>query len=339
MSYKMADERRTAGVESIGGLGILNHRPTEWFLFDGDRLVVSAGLLVVVAALLWGAVLTGLAPLAEPTPILFLLFALIGGNFTLITIVVSISQFVLARHLESPGEIRDRLKEIVGYRREVGEVTRQRVLPVTPRGFTLLLFRSIERDAEALRAVEWEPDNPDLEGEIEAPAAELSAHASHVIGLLEDRDVGVRNALFATLNANYSRFFYDAYRLRAEHEAELPEGVTDHLRRLEKHVEQVDVARRYFKTVFIQSELSSLTRLLLYVGPPIQIVSVVLMLAYTAPSDALLIRPALPVVIPLVVTAGFAPFALLTAYLLRLATVVERTAVMYPFAAGDEEAE
>jgi hypothetical protein len=35
------------------------------------------------------------------------------------------------------------------------------------------------------------------------------------------------------------------------------------------------------------------------------------------------------------VTAGFAPFALLTSYLLRLATVVERTALMYPFSATE----
>jgi len=32
-----------------------------------------------------------------------------------------------------------------------------------------------------------------------------------------------------------------------------------------------------------------------------------------------------------VVTAGFAPIVLLTAYILRLATVVHRTAAMYPF--------
>ncbi|NIS33534.1 MAG: hypothetical protein GWN07_23650, partial [Actinobacteria bacterium] len=70
-------------------------------LLTGSRLWVTAGVLAVVAGLLWGAVLTGLAPMAERTPILFLLFALISGNVTLITIVVSISQFVLSRHLES----------------------------------------------------------------------------------------------------------------------------------------------------------------------------------------------------------------------------------------------
>jgi hypothetical protein len=311
------------------GLGVLKYRPAEWFLLSGNRLVVSAVLLAVVGALVWGTVLTGLAPLAEPTPILFVLFALVGGNFTLITIVVSISQFVLARHLESPGEIREQLREIVGYREEVSEVAREGVLPVTPRGFDLFLFRNIGRDAERLRTAEWEPADPALREEIDRLAADLSAHAEHVIDLLEAGGGGTRQALFATLNASYSRVFYDIYRLRAEHGDDLPEEVT----RLERYVEQVDVARRYFKTISIQSQLSSLTRLLLYIGPPIQIASVLLMLLFTAPGSSPLPRPVLAVGIPLVVTLGFAPFALLTAYLLRLATIVERTAVMYPFAA------
>ncbi len=323
--------RRSTGADLRRELGLLEYRPVEWFLLSGNRLVVSGVLLVVVGAVVLATVLSGAAPLTETDPILFVLFALVGGNFTLVAIVVSISQFVLSRHLESPGEIRDRLSEVVGYRQAVGEVTRERVIPVTPTAFFLLLFRSIERDAAELDADSWPTRDDHLDEAVHDLMADMSVHAREVIDLLEDSAGGTHNALFASLNTNYSRYFAEAYRIRAAYGEDLPETVEETLTGLERHVEQIDVARRYFKTVFIQSELSSLTRLLLYIGPPVQIVSVVLMLLFTAPGEVWLPEPVLAVVIPVVVTAGFAPFALLTAYILRLATVVERTALMYPF--------
>jgi len=317
----------------------LGYRPVEWFLVDGDRLLVSGLLLVGVAAVTYGVVLAGIAPLTARTPVLFLLFALVGGNFTLITIVVSISQFVLARHLESPGEIHDRLDEVVGYRATVGEVTREQTIPVTPAGFLRLLFDSIVRDAAELDAALDDGLPPgsdaDLAEAVRDLMADLAVHARHVVDLLEGGDRGSRAALFATLNTDYGWYFSEVYRIRGVYGEDLPDSVAETLDGLERHVEQIDVARRYFKTVFIQSELASLTRLLLYIGPPVQIVSVVLMLLYTEPGTLWLSDRALALVLPAVVTAGFAPFALLTSYLLRLATVVERTALMYPFSATE----
>jgi hypothetical protein len=332
------DGRRTrSGPGSTGARVPVAARPVEWFLVDGDRLLVSALLLVGVAVVTYGVVLSGIAPLTGRTPVLFLLFALVGGNFTLITIVVSISQFVLARHLESPGEIRDRMEEIVGYRAAVGEVTREQTIPVTPAGFLRLLFRSIVRDAADLDAALDDGLPPASDEELAQAVSDLMAdvavHARHVVDLLEGGDRGTRAALFATLNTDYARYFSEAYRIRGAYGEDLPGSVAETLDGLERHVEQIDVARRYFKTVFIQSELSVLTRLLLYIGPPVQIVSVVLMLLYTKPGQLWLSERALALVLPAVVTAGFAPFALLTSYILRLATVVERTALMYPFSA------
>jgi len=311
-------------------------RVVNWFLLTGSRLWVTAGLLVIVAVLLWGLVLTSYAPLIERTPILFLLFALISGNVTLITIVVSISQFVLSRHLESPGEIRQQLRDLVGYRREVSEMTGEQVLPVIPRGFLLLLFRSIVNDADALRDQEWHEEDEALRREVQPLMYNLEGHARYLIRLLSSGEAGVRSALFATLDTNYSQFFYEIYRIRTAHEQELPESVGRKLDRLERHVEQIDIARRYFKTVFIQSELASLSRVLLYIGLPVLVGTVMLTLLFTATSSPAISRPVLAATIPAVVTAGFAPLLLLAAYIIRLATVVKRTAAMYPFTTRDD---
>ena len=310
---------------------VLRYRPVDWFLLSGSRLAVSAGLLAMVAAVLWWVVLSGLAPLTQRTPILYLLFALISGNVTLITIVVSISQFVLARHLETPGEVREQMREVVGYRQAVSEVTGERVVPVTPSGFFLVLFRSVDRDLERIRTREWGEADAELRRDLEDLVGDLEVHVEYVIGLVEGANGGIRHALFATLDANYSRYFYAVYRLRSVYGDDLPAGVGTDLDRLERHLEQVDVARRYFKTVLIQSQLASLSRLLLFTGLPVLVATVVLMLLFTATSGPALSRPVLAVVIPVVVTAGFLPIVLLTAYILRLATVVHRTAAMYPF--------
>ena len=310
---------------------LFTSNPVDWFLFSGNRLLVAAGLLGLVAGVFWWSVLTGLAPLAERTPLLYLLFALISGNFTLITIVVSISQFVLARHLETPGDVREQMREVVGYREEVSEITRERVIPVTPAGFLLVIFRSIDRDVNELRTREWDDAEADLAEDVEDLLADLESHAEHVVDLVEGTNGSAGRALFATLDTNYSRYFHGFYQLRAKHGDALDPAVAEDLERLERHVEQVDVARRYFKNVLIQTELSSLSRLLLFIGLPVLVATVLLMLLFTSANGPAVSRAVLGIVIPLVVTVGFAPIVLLTAYILRLATVVNRTAAMYPF--------
>jgi hypothetical protein len=316
---------------------VLKHRPREWFLLSGSRLAVTGFGLLVVSATVWTVVTTGVVPLERETPVLFLLFALISGNFTLITIVISISQFVLARHLESPGEIREKTDEMVQYRREVGATTGQRVVPVAPSEFILLLFRTIARRVEALSAeldtgsgAESAVDDA-VRADLDALVTGLAEHAEYVMALLGRPSAGLNYALFATLNASYEQDIYDAWRLRTEHADALPADTVEALDVLVESLEQVDVARRVFKTSFIQSELAALSRTLLYIGVPVQVVTVVLMLLFTGSNSWTTAPATLRLIIPTIVTAGFAPILLLTAYILRLATVARRTASMYPF--------
>jgi hypothetical protein len=316
---------------------VLKRHPREWFLLNGNRLAVTGFGLLVVSATIWTAVTTGLVPLERETPVLFLLFALISGNFTLITIVVSISQFVLSRHLESPGEIREKTDEMVQYRREVGATTNQRVVPVAPSAFVLMLFRTIAHRVEALSAelttgsvAEGTVDEA-VSSELDGLVTGLGEHVEYVIALLSRPSTGLNHALFTTLNASYEQDIYDAWRLRTEHAETLPDEAVDALDDLVESLEQVDVARRVFKTVFIQSELATLSRTLLYIGVPVQVATVVLMLLFTGSGEWTTAPATLRLVIPTIVTVGFAPILLLTAYILRLATVARRTASMYPF--------
>lgn len=302
----------------------------EWLLLTGNRLVVAGVLLLVVAVTILAAVASGFVPLEVRTPMLFMLFALVSGNFVLITIVVSLNQFVLARHLESPDEIRERMDEMLGYRREVGEASRRTVLPITPAGFLSLLFDTIAGQVRDLQRAIPETGDERAREELRALTDDLERHTDDVDALLE-RARGGEAALLATLNESYASYIYLAYHVESEHAGALPDGAASLLPDLVSSLEQVDVARRFFKTMFIQSELASLSRLLLYVGVPVQFATVVLMLSFTAPAASDPSTGVLAVVVPTIVVLGFTPIVLLTAFILRLSTVAERTAAMYPF--------
>lgn len=329
MSDAWSDARFLLGVEWRA----LKYHPREWLLLSGNRLVLSCVFLLAVLTLLYGAALEGLVPFRRQTPVLYLLFALISGNFTLITIVVSLSQFILTRHLESPGEVRDRVNDMLAYRQEVGESTHRSALPVTPSQFFETLFLTLRHDVRRLEREDPMSalDDEEVQRGLDELTRGLDHHASYVLDILDRSEVALVFVLFSTLSADYERYLYIAWYLQSEHADDLSAQSVEILDRLVETLRQVDVARRIFKTAFIQSELASLSRRLLYIGLPVLVATLVLMLMFTTPTPVPISQGFLSIVIPLVVTIGLAPIVLLAAYILRLATVARRTASMYPF--------
>ena len=312
----------------------LKHRPQWWLLLSGNRLLIAGAVLLIVLTGLWGAVVSGLIPFREQTATLYLLFALISGNFTLITIVVSLSQLILTRHLESPGEIHEKVADIRTYRQEVSETTHQSITPIRPAGFFLLLFRSIHQDLCSLEGRDWAIDDDQVRQDLDEMVTELSEHTTAVIELLEESETGLLFALFTALSANYAKYIDTIWYIQAEYENNLPESTSETLERIRKTIEHIVVARRIFKTAFIQSELTSLSRRLLYIGLPALIGAIVLMLLFTAPTQTPISSPFLSVVIPVIVTVGLAPIVVLAASILRLAALTGHDTAMYSFASS-----
>jgi len=310
---------------------VFTHGPTEWLLLSGNRLIVSLAILLSVFVLLELAVGSGLTPLREETSMLFVLFALISGNFTLIAIVVSLSQFVLARHLESPGEIRDKIDDMIRYRQEVGETAQRSVIPISPSQFFLTLFESIRRELRTLDHRDTDVEHEALQTDLDSVVTGLNNHAEYVIDILKRPETGLRHALYVTLSADYEEYIHAVWSIQAEQTEQLSETAADALEDLVKTLEQVDIARRSFKSVFIQAELAALSRLLLLIGLPIVVVLIVVMLMFSAGTRPIFGDQFMGVAFPLVVTLGLGPIVLLAGYIIRLATVARRTATLYPF--------
>ena len=312
--------------------GLFRYDPREWMVMTGDRRLVSLAWLGLLAALFIATVHSGQVPLEKETPILFLLFALIGGNFTLIAIVTSLSQFVLGRRLESPDEIRTKIRETIAYRDDVATNVRQGVLPVTADAFFLVLYENAREECEQLERAKSEGRTKVAHEELNELVNGLQTHIEYIIDILRRPSSGMKHALFISLTVDNENFVHRTWYLQSEHSHEFTRGAAEPLGKLVDTLKHIEVAPRMFKTVFIESEISELSRVLLYVGLPVQVTAVLVTLLYSAPGTA----PPLPVsvlewVIPAVLTAGFAPFVILSAYVVRLTVVARRTADSFPF--------
>jgi hypothetical protein len=324
----MKDRRSWLAFE----LELFRYDPVEWLVLTGDRLLVSLLQVVVLIGALAAVSLSGLVPLAEETPILFLLFALIAANFTLIAIVTSLGQFILSQRLESPGEIRARLRETIAYREDVGETVGDPVLPVKPDAFFRVLFESADSDLATLEELTSEGRTRRTQEELADLVEGLQSHTDHVVGLLEHPASEMKHALFVSLNTNYENHAHRTWYLQREYADEFTDRITDQLGRLAATLEHIVVANRLFEATFIEAEVSELARYLLYVGLPVQVAAMITMLLYTAPGGTPLVSPSVvAVLVPAVLVAGFTPFLILSSYIVRLTVVARRTADDFPF--------
>ena len=59
------------------------------------------------------------------------LFAsLIGGNVTLITVVISINQLIISRQFSSPGELESDIRRVIAYRLAVADLIDTTISPI-----------------------------------------------------------------------------------------------------------------------------------------------------------------------------------------------------------------
>lgn len=122
-----------------------------WLSLVGHRLAVASAFpLGVLAILVAVDAALGLLDPAQPVPLFYVFGGLIGGNFTLITIVLSMDQLVISRQIGSPGELRQQIENTNAYREVVEKFVEVPVTPVTPTEFLLLLVRSTASAVESI---------------------------------------------------------------------------------------------------------------------------------------------------------------------------------------------
>ena len=313
----------------------LEHWLTEWVLLSGSRLYVGAlgaAVAFVVVALLE---LAGAVSLAETSALVAVFGGFLGGNLTLVTVVVSINQLLLSREFKGPGELRTQLDNVIEYREGV-EASAGRVAPVEPFTFLQLLFDNTRQEAQQLGGLTFNGTPPDARRDIDSLVTSITTHIDLIDSLLDRAGTSTFDVLSVTLSTNYARQINRIRHVRSDYGDELSEPVMDSLEQLCERFQDIDIARQYFKSVYLQEELSALSRTLLFVGGLAELVAVVLLLVFTGPLGSTIPQPALLATLPVAVAICFLPLSVLTSVILRSATVTRRTAITLPFATPEE---
>lgn len=119
----MSGRRSGPGLPDVGTAGSRRERASEWLLLDGRRENVSIALAALFFAFFSTLTVVGPVPLLDVQSLFYVYSGLIAGNITIVTVVVSINQLLLSRELQTPGELREQIDEVIEYRSEVEDAT------------------------------------------------------------------------------------------------------------------------------------------------------------------------------------------------------------------------
>jgi hypothetical protein len=316
-------------------LSQLPGRIDDWILFEGNRYALSLGFLsVAFVVVAWLQANQFLAIGGSPLSLLYLFQSLIAGNITLITIAISINQLVLSRELRSPRELESELDAVREYRQTVEAETERSVIPEDPHDFLQILVENTGRRVAELDAEVTEGQATELRDEIATLQTRLEVELDDTDARLENSTKGVFPALSTIIGADFGSRLNHSRLIRKRYDESLSEATNGRLEAVEERLEQLDIAQEYFKTIYLQQELADVSRLLVYVGLPAEMIAITVLVMVGAPELA---PPILgtPLVVPLAITANLAPLTVLAAHVLRIATVARRTAAITPFITPD----
>ena len=320
------------------------NRIKRWILFDGDRERVATALLVVVFTVM--LVLGGLWPvgyqelLAETTTVQTVFNTLLSGTILLVSIVVSIAAVGISQELTSLGNQSERVDTIVEFQAEIEDDGIVDVSPARPGQFTAVVLRSIKQRADELQQIDGAAGQ-EYRDEVDRLQNDIHSNTEEVLTTLSRVPDGTTDELLTGLNYDSSWQLYQSRRILSKYDDELTAEEREIIEEISETLHKLMVSREYFKTLYYKLELSDLSTTLLTVSLPIIVFITYVLLALDSgffPDVTIAGFTPLTVFISLAYTIALAPYAVLTAYVLRAANVTKRTPEEGPFVLdGDRE--
>lgn len=308
----------------------------EWIVLHGSRVIVAFGItglfLLFFSALEW----FGAIPLLDSQALFYIYSGIIGGNLTLITVVVSINQLLLSRELRTPGEIQSQIGEMIDYRQEVENPTGE-IAPAHPFEFLRLLVETTREETQKLggfaRDGVVESGSDEILDEVEA----LTEHMDTIDVLIQASETRTITVLSVLVNEDYAQQINRLRQIKMRYEEDFSDVVGETINDLVDRIRELAVARHYLQSIYLKQELSTLSRALLYAGLPAEAIATACLLTLTVPTEDSTTLHELSLALPVSLTIGFIPLAVLSSFILRTVTVTERNAATIPFEALDQE--
>jgi hypothetical protein len=173
----------------------------------------------------------------------------------------------------------------------------------------------------------------ELRERVEEYVDALDEHAETVREEIENAQFGTFDVIWTALDFNYSWKVFQARKLRDQHAESLSEEANDAIDETITMLQFFGPAREHFKTLYFQWELINLSRALLYVAPPALVVvaGMIMYVDADAVVGSTLGIDHLTLLASAAFTVSLLPFVVLLSYVLRIATVAQRTLAMGPF--------
>ncbi|ELY71008.1 hypothetical protein [Natrinema versiforme] len=309
----------------------------HYLLLNANRWVVAAGLMLFV--------FVGLLAVARLNPISFR--ALVGGQdpvetlfqalttalITGVTLVVTINSLVLSQELGAVEDQRTRLEGALDFRRDVEESIDAPISPPEPSSFLRAVIAASEDRAHDFREAVSESQDEDLKERVDDFVDNVTTHADAIRDDLEDAQFGTYEVLKAALDYNYSWKIFRARRIQNVHADSFTDEAREAYDDVLESLKLFGLAREHFKTLYFQWELINLSRAMMYVAVPALVVTMSMLLFFdaNAVTGVFLGVDILVWIVAAAATIAVAPFLLLIAFILRVATMAKRTLAIGPF--------
>ncbi|WP_178917463.1 hypothetical protein [Natronomonas gomsonensis] len=316
-------------------------RAVRWVLLTGNRRVVVGWLLVGVFLTL--VPIGVLAPsevnqlLDEQGAVASILNTLLSGVILLVSIVVSVTSLSVSRELASIDGFRDHISGSREFRQQTENVLEVDVSPAEPANFLEALSRAIREHADEIRAA--------VENSDEAVAEEVNALIDGLVGEVEPIEETLAETEFRTIDMLLTALAFDyaeqqqaVRQFQSRHDGEFPDGIDEEMDDLLDALEYFSTARQYFKSLYFEREFANFSRDLIYTSiPAILLISyAILVVDGKLVSGTTLGIPNIYAFTGAAYTVALAPFAVLTAYVLRVSAVTKRSLASGPFVLKSE---
>ncbi|RQG98796.1 hypothetical protein [Natrarchaeobius oligotrophus] len=310
-------------------------------LLNANRWLVTVGLMGFVAVGL--LVVSQLSPVSllalmdEKEPVHTLFQALVTALITGVTLVVTINSLVLSQELGAVEDQRERLEGALEFRETVESSIDAPISPPEPSSFVQAIIAASEERAHDFREAVSDGHDEEFEERVDDFVDNLTTHADSIRDDLEDAQFGTYDVVKAALDYNYSWKIFRARRIENAHADSFTDETREAYDQLLESLKLFGLAREHFKTLYFQWELINLSRAMMYVAVPALVVTTSMLLFFDADavSGTVLGIDAVVWIVVLASTVAVAPFLLLIAFVLRIATMAKRTLAIGPFILRD----
>jgi hypothetical protein len=339
MSSSGSDETLESYGAEVGMWADSWARVRDWFLVEADRLFVALVISIAVALGFLVLAEAGFIGVANDDSVTRLAGGMIAGTFSLVTLVVSINQLILSREFTAAGESKDKLEGVMSFREEIADVASVPASPAAPTRVVRLLIHAMHDHADNLAEAIAEHDDEELAGQVTRYTNDVMKSTEHINETLEKSSFGTFRTVSATISYDESWHLYVARHLEDRHEDEFSEEALEALDGLIETLKMFDIAREHFKTTYLQRELTRFSQLTIYCGVPAILSAMLLGFVYADLAGPSVSIVYLPYVVSVLLAVVVSPLALMSAFILRTATVTRRTASTGPMVPQKEPGE